>query len=229
LNLARQTGSGVYACLAEQQLAGRGRRGRHWVSPQGGNIYLSLLWRFANGVGQLGGLSLAVGVAVHRALRQLGVAEVRLKWPNDVLVQGRKLAGILLEMSGEASGPCAVVSGLGLNVRLPAAQMAGVAQDWTDLQSVLHNPVPRNSLVASLLNHLIAVMQDFERHGFAHFQAEWNAADAFAQQPVELQLTGETIQGIAQGVDESGALLLARNGQQERYHSGEVSLRAGSS
>lgn len=226
LEIAKQGEATAYACLAEQQHAGRGRRGRQWVSPQGGNIYLSLLWRFADGVAQLGGLSLAMGIAVNRALQDIGVDVAQLKWPNDILVGHRKLAGILLEMTGEATGPCAVVVGIGLNVRARPEQMSEIKQDWIDLETVLSDTVPRNRLVSCLLSRMIDVINDFERHGFSHFQEEWNSGDAFASQAVELHLADRQIQGIAEGVDHSGALLLKHEGKTERFHSGEVSLRA---
>lgn len=225
LEIAKQGEATGYACLAEQQRAGRGRRGRQWVSPHGGNIYLSLLWRFTGGVSQLGGLSLAMGVALRRALSEVGLNEAQLKWPNDILVGKRKLAGILLEMTGDASGPCAVVMGIGLNVRSSPAHMLTVEQDWVDLQDLLPEAIPRNHLVSRLLSQMISVLEDFERHGFSHFQSEWNAGDAFAKQTVELHLPDRRIEGMAQGVDHSGALLLERDGKLERFHSGEVSLR----
>ena len=226
LEIAKQSDVSGYACLAEQQLAGRGRRGRQWVSPPGGNIYLSLLWRFSHGVAQLGGLSLAVGVAVARALEAVGLSEARLKWPNDVLVEERKLAGILLEMSGEAAGPCAVVIGIGLNVRTPAALMSEVGQPWVDLQSLLPHRVSRNQLVSHMLEQVILSIRRFEPQGFVQFQQDWNERDAYAGQAVELLLADRRIQGVAQGVDEQGALLLIQDGKLQRFHSGEVSLRA---
>jgi BirA family biotin operon repressor/biotin-[acetyl-CoA-carboxylase] ligase len=226
LELAKQGELSGYACGAEQQHAGRGRRGREWVSPPGGNIYLSLLWCFQSGVAQLGGLSLAMGLAVTRALADIGLAEARLKWPNDILVGQRKLAGVLLEMTGEAAGPCSVVIGIGLNVRAPAGLMAGIEQPWTDLASVLPGrTLPRNRLVGRLLEHMIDVIRQFEQQGFQSLQPEWNRRDACADQPVELQLPDRRVRGIARGVDTSGALLLLHDDAVQRFHSGEISLR----
>lgn len=226
LEIARQGDATAYACLAEQQHAGRGRRGRSWVSPYGGNIYLSLLWRFNCGAAQLGGLSLAVGVAVKRALRDIGLEHVRLKWPNDILLDGRKLAGILLEMAGEASGPCVVVIGLGLNVSTPAAAMSEVEQAWVDLESGFKHKVGRNQLVSHLLRHLIDIVLQFEEHGFQVFQDEWNDSHAYDGQEVDLQLFDRQLSGVALGVDRSGALLLSHEGRTTPIHGGEVSLRA---
>lgn len=225
MSIAKQGEDSGHICLAESQLAGRGRRGRQWVSPLGGNLYLSLLWRFQAGATALGGLSLAVAVAVMRALREIGLQEAVLKWPNDVLCNGKKLAGILLELAGEAGGPCSVVVGLGLNVRVPESQMASVDQPWTDLESALGKTVSRNTLAAKLLNQLIRAMRQFESQGLAPFLEEWSQWDVLAGNEVRLDLPTGSINGIARGVDDSGALLLSRNGELQRHHSGEVSVR----
>ncbi len=123
-------------CFAEYQTAGKGRRGRQWVSPYGCNIYLSILWRFQQGPAAISGLSLAIGVAVIRALKQHQIDDVGLKWPNDIYSQGKKLGGILVEVSGETDGPCAAVIGLGLNLFLPESQAQGITQAWTDLSKI---------------------------------------------------------------------------------------------
>ena len=216
--------SGVI-CLAEQQTSGRGRRGRTWVSPFGGNLYLSLLWRFANGAAQLAGLSLAMAIAITRALRESGLNTVAVKWPNDILVSKRKLAGILLEIAGEASGPCFVVVGVGLNIRASTAEMATVNQPWIDLQSALGGRVARNELAARIINHLFAAIQEFERDGLTPFLGEWENLDGYAGQEVVLHLPDGEIQGMVRGVDTSGALLLAHEGKVRRFHSGEISMR----
>lgn len=230
LDAAKHGESSGFACLAEQQRGGRGRRGRQWVSPFGGNLYLSLLWQFNAGASQLGGLSLAIAVAVLRALHAIGLTTAGVKWPNDILVHGRKLAGILLELAGEAAGPCAVVVGVGLNVRASESEMAAVAQPWTDLESELGKTVARNKLAAQLLYQLILAIQEFEAQGLRPFLKEWAAQDVFMDCEVSLDLPQGQIQGIARGVDESGALLLAVSGEErgtvQRFHSGEVSMRA---
>jgi BirA family biotin operon repressor/biotin-[acetyl-CoA-carboxylase] ligase len=225
LSVAKQSDTSGHVCMAEYQAAGRGRRGRHWVSPLGGNLYFSLLWRFHAGASSLGGLSLAIAVAVMRALHDAGLNSARLKWPNDVLVHGRKLAGILLEVAGEAAGPCAVVVGLGLNVRTPAEKMSAVGQPWIDLQSALGKTVSRNELSAQLLNHLVRAITCFEQQGLKPFMDEWAQWDVLAGEEVTLELPTGSLQGTARGVDENGALLIARDGQLQRHHSGEVSVR----
>lgn len=214
-----------HACLAERQTAGRGRRGRTWVSPLGANIYLSLAWRFTGSAGALGGLSLAGGVAAARALLRLGVVGVGLKWPNDLCWRQRKLGGVLLELSGEAAGPCDVVVGVGINVAMPSAAGALVDQPWTDLQSILE-PVPeRNRIASLLLDELIVALADYEQHGLAPFLADWRRLDIAAGREVRLHLPREEVTGIALGVDESGALLVRAGDTTARYASGEISMR----
>lgn len=225
LERSRQGDYSGHACFAECQTEGRGRRGRNWVSPFGGNIYGSLLWRFSTGAMQLGGLSLAVAVAVARTLREIGLADIGVKWPNDIIAGERKLAGILLEVVGEAAGPCHVVIGVGINVRMPALAGQEIDQAWTDADTLLGRPVGRNRLAGLLLSHLISVVREFEADGLAPFLEEWQRMDCFAGREVMLQLPNGTVQGVARGVDAGGALMLAVEGELRRYHSAEVSLR----
>lgn len=214
------------ACIAERQLAGRGRRGRHWVSPFGANIYLSLLWRFDTRPAALEGVSLAVAVAVVRALGALGITGIGLKWPNDVRWEGRKLAGILLEVSGETTGAVNLVAGIGINMSMPDAVGADIDQPWTDLAQVAGGvSVSRNRLAGLLLQHLVAVLVEFEAHGPGALLGEWANYDELRGRVVELHLPGGVIEGIAVGVDGTGALLLDRAGRVERFFSGEVSVR----
>ncbi|MGR9115203.1 MAG: bifunctional biotin--[acetyl-CoA-carboxylase] ligase/biotin operon repressor BirA [Gammaproteobacteria bacterium] len=213
-------------CLAEFQSAGRGRRGRFWVSPFGCNIYLSILWRFQNGPAALSGLSLAIGVAVVRALRQQGIAGIGLKWPNDIYWQGQKLGGILVEVSGEANGPCTAVTGLGLNLFLPVQQAASITQAWTDLSKVTgQRQPPRNQLVAVLLNHLLPVMAEFETTGIAGYIDEWRGYDCLKGQSVRLYMSDQQITGIAQGIDDQGLFVLkTAEDEMKVFASGEVSF-----
>lgn len=226
VNRAKAGVAGGSVCLAERQTAGRGRRNRLWVSPFAANLYLSLLWRFNLAAAELAGLSLAAGVAVARALEELGVTGIGLKWPNDVLWQGRKLGGILLELGGEASGPCHIVTGIGLNVTMPASAQDAIDQPWTDLSTALGaGPVSRNVLAARLLNALVVQYSDFERHGAATLSAHWQRYDLTAGRPVLLKLPNATVTGIARGVDSDGALLLDTGAGVQRFLAGEVSLR----
>ena len=227
LRWAQEGGAPGMVCTAEQQTVGRGRRGRQWVSPYASNLYLSLLWEFSQGAAALEGLSLAVGVAVARALRACGAAAVQLKWPNDVLHDGRKLGGILLEMSGDAAGSCRVVVGVGLNVAMPATAANAIDQAWTDLKTISAGELPgRNRLLAELLNELLPLVADFEQQGFKHWREEWMALDAFDGAPVVLHTGSGELAGIARGVDQRGALQLESTTGVQSVYGGEISLRA---
>jgi BirA family biotin operon repressor/biotin-[acetyl-CoA-carboxylase] ligase len=214
-------------CLAELQHAGRGRQGRHWVSPFAGNLSLSLLWRSGMGAAALGGLSLAVGIAVMRCLQSAGIRGAGLKWPNDVLVDGAKLAGILIDVAGEASGPCAVIIGIGINISLPESAGAAIDQPWTELSALAGtSELSRNRLAATLIDNLFEVLGVFEDRGLQPFQDEWRMHDIVAGRQVSLQLPHARVQGTARGIDTGGALLVeTAGGREERFLSGEVSLR----
>lgn len=220
--------SGATVCLAEAQTAGRGRRGRPWQSPFASNIYCSTAWRFAGGATAFEGLSLAVGVAVCRALETFGVEGLSLKWPNDVLRNGRKLSGILVEMNGDITGPCTAIVGIGINVAMPKSASAEIDQPWADLRAGDGTYPSRNSVVAQLLNELLPLLQHYESVGFRAWRSDWQALDAYADTPVMIHGAGEPLSGLAQGVDEQGALCLQTSGGMHRVHGGEVSLRPAS-
>lgn len=230
LQFAQQGAPAGYVVVAEQQLAGRGRRGRQWVSPFGCNIYCSTIWHFQSGAAALEGLSLAVGVAVARALRAVGLQDVRLKWPNDVLWQGRKLAGILLEMIGDAAGRCQVVVGIGINVAMRSdVATQSIGQPWVDASTAAGRPVSRNVLLAQLLSELLPILAEFEDRGFSALHEEWLALDAMAGLDVCLQMGDQTIIGRAAGVGTNGALAVDTETGRQWFHGGEVSLRLHSS
>jgi BirA family biotin operon repressor/biotin-[acetyl-CoA-carboxylase] ligase len=229
MRLAEQDGLIGLVCTAEQQSAGRGRRGRQWVSPYASNLYVSLLWEFTQGAAALEGLSLAAGVAVARALRACDVPAVQLKWPNDVLYGGAKLGGILLEMSGDAAGSSRVVIGVGLNVAMPDAAAGAIDQAWTDINTMTSSQTPsRSRILAALLNELLPLMADFEQRGFAHWREEWQSLDALADAAVVLHAGEVPLAGIARGVDARGALQLETATGLQSVCGGEVSLRAAS-
>lgn len=223
--MAAQGAASGCACFAEHQSAGRGRRGRTWVSPFGGNVYLSVSWRFNTSPAALAGLSLAVGVAVIRALRSVGVPDIGLKWPNDILWQGRKLAGVLIELAGESAGPCNVVIGVGLNFRMPRNMGAEIDQPWADVCSIVGPEISRNRLAGLVLQDLLLALGAFERHGLEVFREEWARWDITKDKEVELRLHDRIISGRAAGIDNSGALLLFCGDTVQAYPAGEVSLR----
>ena len=217
--------SGV-VCLAEQQHAGRGRRGRAWLTPFAAGLALSLLWRFSVPATALSGLSLATGIAVARTLEAIGVEGVGLKWPNDVWWRQRKLGGILLE-SSLLNGDFHVVAGIGLNVDLPPAPAAAIDQPWVDLREICGAALPsRNRLAALLISNLCETFLRFAQGGFADLTQDWARFDRIAGQPVRLYLPQGSVTGIARGVDASGALLLeGADGRLIPYLGGEVSVR----
>ncbi|MFK5949933.1 MAG: bifunctional biotin--[acetyl-CoA-carboxylase] ligase/biotin operon repressor BirA [Methylococcales bacterium] len=227
VELSQQTKKTGVVCLAEYQTAGKGRRGREWVSPFGSNIYLSVLWQFMNGPASLSGLSLAVGVAVIRALKDCGIDDVGLKWPNDIYWQQRKLAGILIEVSGESGGPCSAVIGLGVNFYLPKEKAKSITQDWVDLSQILiDDPANlRNKLAAALLNHLMPIIANFEQQGMQHYINEWRSYDCMKGKEVQIFIGQQIFSGKVAGVDDSGLLLLTdEQGHNKAFASGEVSF-----
>jgi len=218
-----------YICFAEHQTAGKGRRGRQWVSPYGSNIYVSLLWRFQQGgIAGTAGLSLAMGVAVIRALKQHNIHDVGLKWPNDIYSQGKKLGGILIEVSGEADGPCAAVIGLGLNLFLPEIQAQSITQAWTDLTKITgENPLFRNELAGIVLDHMLSITNEFETAGIKTYLDEWRSYDCLKGQLATLFIGQQQVEGIVEGIDDNGLLLIKRpDGSIQAFASGEVSFNA---
>lgn len=223
----------AHLCTAEIQAAGRGRRGRSWVAPFGSGICMSLAWQFSDPPPHFSALSLAVGVAIVRALERCGLAGVQLKWPNDLLWQQRKLGGILIEMRGESSGPARVVIGMGLNTRMPSQVRLQLAEQQAtliaDIYEVLHEKMPtRNELIAAIASELIALLQVFATQGFEPFIERWRELDALCDTDVKIANGNESVFGIARGVDEDGSLRVEVDGRIRKFVSGEVSVRRGS-
>lgn len=212
--------------LAEQQTAGRGRRGRAWASPFARNLYCSVKRQFPCGLEGLSGLSLVVGLAIAEALAALAIPDVQLKWPNDLRAGGKKLGGVLIELAGDAGGPCTAVIGFGINVRMPTAAAATIDQPWTDLQALAPQLPSRNTVVAAILVQLDQALTTFAQQGFAPFAAAWSARDEFRGKPVRMLGVNTEQIGIAAGVDARGALLLETADGLRPIVAGEVSLRA---
>ncbi|MBF4989078.1 biotin--[acetyl-CoA-carboxylase] ligase [Methylophilus sp. 14] len=219
-------------CVAAHiQTAGRGRRGRIWLSQLGGSLTFSLLWRFQCGAAGLSGLSLVVGLALVRALHSLGLTEVQLKWPNDLLVQQRgqwhKLGGILIELQGDMEGPSAAVIGIGLNLEIATEMRQSIDQPVLGLNDLAAQALDPNLLLGRCLSQLAIHLNQFAEQGFAYFQDEWTAVHAFHQQPVNLLLAnGQTIPGLVLGVAEEGSLLVKTATGQQRFNAGEISVRS---
>jgi len=207
----------------ELQTAGRGRMGRAWRSGLGSTLTFSLLWRFDCGLNALSGLSLAVGVAIARALDGLGAQDVRLKWPNDILTAQGKLGGVLIEAQGDMLGPSAVVIGIGLNCSLPDHLAERIDQPAGALDEVCRDMPTRNRLLAAVLQELAGTLRQFAQDGFAVFGDEWERYHIHQNQPIQLRMAdGSVVNGIARGVSRSGELRLETVQGVRQFNSGEV-------
>ncbi|MFZ2725897.1 MAG: bifunctional biotin--[acetyl-CoA-carboxylase] ligase/biotin operon repressor BirA [Methylococcaceae bacterium] len=233
LEQAKQGATSGTVCFTEHQSAGKGRRGRHWISPFGSNIYLSMLWQFSQGSSALAGLSLAMGVAVLNALHEHGEflqtpLAIGLKWPNDIIGNGKKLGGILIEISGENDGLCTAVVGLGLNLAMPKIAGEHINQAWTDLSQLTgKKSLARNQLAATLLNHCLPVLASFEQVGLSAYLEQWRSYDALANQSATVFIGEQRIEGIVRGIDDNGLLRLQRSdGTIQSFASGELSFSA---
>ena len=232
--LMQQAGKGaahVTCVAAHVQSKGRGRRGRAWVSALGSSLTFSLLWRFNCGAAALSGLSLAVGVALIRALASLGVNNAQLKWPNDVLVENKKLAGILIDLHGDMDGPSAAVIGVGVNLHLPESVLKNIDQPATDLATAnIHaaaSPIDQNKLLGVLLKNLAEVLSDFEQRGFLGVRDEWLRYHAYQNKAVRMTLhDGRNVEGTVSGVADDGILLVETALGLQRFSAGEISLRS---
>lgn len=212
------------ACVAEYQQAGRGRRGRKWFSPFGSNLYLSMYWKLDQGPAAAMGLSLVIGIVMAEVLQRLGAEDVRVKWPNDLYLKDRKLAGILVELTGKTGDAAQLVIGAGINLRMREPEADTINQGWINLQEAGVN-IDRNELTAMLLKELRAALLHFEKEGLAPFISRWRGLDNFLDRPVKLLIGDQEIHGIERGIDQQGALLLEQDGIIKPYIGGEISLR----
>ncbi|WP_192459587.1 bifunctional biotin--[acetyl-CoA-carboxylase] ligase/biotin operon repressor BirA [Musicola keenii] len=212
------------ACVAEYQQAGRGRRGRQWFSPFGANLYLSLYWRLEQGPAAAVGVSLVIGIVMAEVLHSLGAEGVRVKWPNDLYLNDRKLAGILVELNGRTGDVAHLVIGAGINLRMREPDVAVVNQGWINLQEAGIS-IDRNALAARVITELRTALAEYEQHGFSSFTSRWNNLDNFYNRQVKLIIGNREIIGVAKGIDAQGALLLEQDGIVSSYIGGEISLR----
>jgi len=218
------------ALLAEFQTGGRGRRGRQWLSPFGSGICLSVNWRYETAPPGLSALGLASGVAVHRALTSVGAAGLKLKWPNDVVAGAGKLAGLLVDINGESTGPFTVIVGVGVNLEVSAeladkvSQMDGLPP--VSLDTLFSGDRPsRNRVAAAIIGELRKALAEFAEFGFAGFVDECQQHDYLYDRQVTVQIGARTQSGLARGISADGALLLESGGRLESVISGEVTLR----
>ncbi|MBL5922423.1 bifunctional biotin--[acetyl-CoA-carboxylase] ligase/biotin operon repressor BirA [Lelliottia amnigena] len=213
------------SCVAEYQQAGRGRRGRKWFSPFGANLYLSMFWRLEQGPAAAIGLSLVIGIVIAEVLHSLGADKVRVKWPNDLYLNDRKLAGILVEMTGKTGDAAQIVIGAGLNMVMRNVQAEVVNQGWITLQEA-GVTIDRNILAVRLIKELRQSLTLFEQEGLSPFLGRWEKLDNFIHRPVKLIIGDKEIFGTSRGIDAQGALLLEQEGILKPWVGGEISLRS---
>jgi BirA family biotin operon repressor/biotin-[acetyl-CoA-carboxylase] ligase len=225
----------LQVCLAEYQDSGRGRRGRKWISPFGSHIYMSMYWYLEQGMATAMGLSVVSALAVSDAIKVLYKIDVQLKWPNDIYFDGVKLAGILIDLEGQALEPCHCVIGIGLNINMPQKSAEQVDQPWTDLQQAISSntnskqtpptTIDRNELAAMLITKLSLRLQQHQNEGLLTMVNEWAKQDFYMNKPVRLITGAREKKGICRGINNQGGLLLDVDGQIAPVYGGEVSLR----
>lgn len=213
------------SCVAEYQQAGRGRRGRKWFSPFGANLYLSMYWRLEQGPAAAVGLSLVIGIVLAEVLQSLGADQVRVKWPNDLYLNDRKLAGILVELTGKTGDAAQIVMGAGINLVMRNVQEDVINQGWINLQEA-GIAIDRNVLAVRVIKELRHSLAIFEQEGLTPFLPRWEKLDNFAHRPVKLLIGDKEIYGTSRGINEQGALLLEQDGVIKPWVGGEISLRS---
>ncbi|PQQ22562.1 bifunctional biotin--[acetyl-CoA-carboxylase] ligase/biotin operon repressor BirA [Photorhabdus hindustanensis] len=212
------------ACVAEYQYAGRGRRGRKWVSPFGKNLYLSMYWRLEQGPAAAIGLSLVVGIVIAEVLHRFGADRIRVKWPNDLYLDDKKLAGILVELIGKTGDAAQVVIGAGINISMDHKDEESINQQWINLLQA-GVEIDRNKLAVEIILDLRKALIQFENEGLSSFISRWFELDNFMDRSVKLIIGSQEVYGIARGINQQGALLLDQNGVITPYIGGEISLR----
>ncbi|AIU86908.1 bifunctional biotin--[acetyl-CoA-carboxylase] ligase/biotin operon repressor BirA [Pectobacterium odoriferum] len=212
------------ACLAEYQQSGRGRRGRQWFSPFGANLYLSLYWRLEQGPAAAVGVSLVIGIVMAEVLHKLGADGVRVKWPNDLYLKDRKLAGILVELTGKTGDAANLVIGAGINLQMREPAPDTINQGWINLQEAGID-INRNTLASTLISELRSALAVFELQGLEPFIPRWEKLDNYFNRSVRLIIGNREIHGVDRGIDRQGALLLESDGLITSYIGGEISLR----
>ncbi|MCP3673598.1 MAG: biotin--[acetyl-CoA-carboxylase] ligase [Gammaproteobacteria bacterium] len=216
----------IKICIADEQTAGRGRRGKNWYSPAGSNLYMSFAHRLHIEASALSGLSLAVGITLAETLQEYCQDKIQVKWPNDLLVNGKKLSGILVEIKNETDDSYKIITGIGVNVSMPEKAIDMIDQPFISLEQCHPlREISRSRFVAHIIRNVLDAMTEFKNNGFDSFFQKWNQMDAWYGQPVVIKIGKNKILGMHTGIDSTGALLLEQDGEIKRYSSGEVSLR----
>ncbi|OGT37132.1 MAG: biotin--[acetyl-CoA-carboxylase] ligase [Gammaproteobacteria bacterium RIFCSPHIGHO2_12_FULL_38_14] len=218
-----QTKHSVVICLAEQQTKGRGRFDRHWHSPFGTNLYLSCLYRFKKDLSELAGLSLVTSLAVLKTLKTYGLQNLLVKWPNDLVCEGKKISGNLIEIQAESHGICSAVIGIGVNVNMTDDSSA-ITQEWTSMQKTSGEMIDRNELCVRLIKQLIHYLERIDTEGFSSFVNEWIENDVLTNQFIALKNLDQVVRGVVKGVNDRGYLLLETGDGLRAFSSGEASV-----
>ena len=208
--------------FSEYQTAGKGRREDEWVSPPGGGLWFSLSRCFDNPPSSFSALGLVVGISVISGLQKLGIKGLQLKWPNDVVFEGAKLAGILIELRSEVSGPCFAVIGIGVNTSLSLAARRRIDKKVIDVEQLSKKRLSRNLIASVLLSSLDENLRAFEQSGFKSFREKWAKFDFLFGKELKILCGSRVETGLAEGVDEIGALLLRREGEVKQILSGHI-------
>lgn len=212
-------------CVAEHQSAGRGRRGKQWISPFGSHIYMSMYWYLEQGMSAAMGLSVVAAIAISDAIKSLYQIDVQLKWPNDIYIEGKKLAGILIDLEGQALEPSHCIIGIGVNVSMPENASNAIDQPWTDLQTHTAIDIDRNILIAEIISKLTERLYEHQENGIVKMLDQWFNLDLYLNQPIKLISGSKVTQGICRGINNQGALLFEVDRQIKPVYGGEVSLR----
>ena len=219
----------VRFCIAEEQTEGKGRFNRKWYAPFGQNIYLSCIYPFQKELSELSGLSLVIGLATIAALKEVSKDQftLGLKWPNDLVYQGKKVGGILIEVQGESNGTCQALIGVGININMLHKDVIHIEKDWTALREILGGYLDRNMLCVSLIRSILRYLELFARDGIDFFHEEWKGVDALNGQTIEINAGQEaSVKGIARGVNPLGHLILEKeNGVLQYIASGEATIQ----
>jgi len=219
-----------HICIAEHQTSGRGRFSREWYSPFGKNIYFSMQYSVKQDISQLGGLSLAVGMIVCKAIEKACKLPNRLmlKWPNDITYNGKKLAGVLIEVRAEVNGNCSVIIGIGINVNMPITNKVTFNQEWSSIMQITGSPQDRNNICAILIDKLTIGIEQYLITGFKSYMPEWKKRDSLFGKMIQIQDGNEIFKGIATGVDLQGHLLInLETNIKKAFAAGEATLLKG--
>ena len=219
-----------HICIAEHQTRGRGRFSREWYSPFGKNIYFSMQYSIKQDISQLGGLSLAVGMIVCKAIEKACKLPNRLmlKWPNDITYNGKKLAGVLIEIRAEVNGNCSVIIGIGINVNMPITNKVTFNQEWASIMQITGSPQDRNNICAILIDKLTLGIEQYLITGFKSYMPEWKKRDSLFGKMIQIQDGNEIFKGIATGVDLQGHLLInLETNIKKAFAAGEATLLKG--